>query len=168
MATCGDKEIVEDYAVCLNSLAAHLATLGKVVKETQIVEKMLHGLPSWFKHVTIAIKTLLDVSMMNVADLTGHLKEAEEAFKEPPDMMQHEGKLYLMVEEWYAWWKKRKAANGLDGRSSSGSSRGRGCRGRGRGHGGGRNGSRSGLGKPTGDECRRWGKLGHWAQEGAG
>jgi hypothetical protein len=126
MATCGDKETVEDYALCLNILVAHLTTMGKVVKETQIVEKMLHGLPSWLKHITISIKTLLDVSTMCVADLTGHLKEAEEAFKEPPDTIQHEGKLYLMDEEWYAWCKKRKAVNGLDGGSRSSSSRGRG------------------------------------------
>jgi hypothetical protein len=115
MATCGDKETVEDYTLCLDSLAAHLATLGKVVKETQIVEKMLHGLPSWFKHIIISIKTLLDVSTMSVVDLTGHLKEMEEAIKEPLDTMQQEGELYLMEEEWDAWRKKRKAANGLDG-----------------------------------------------------
>jgi hypothetical protein len=32
--TCGDGETVEDYALHLNSLTAHLATLGEEVKES--------------------------------------------------------------------------------------------------------------------------------------
>jgi hypothetical protein len=39
------------------------------------------------------------VSTISVADLIGRLKEAEEAFEEPPLMMQHECKLYLIEEE---------------------------------------------------------------------
>jgi hypothetical protein len=60
---CDDEETAGDYALHLNSLAAHLTTLGTVAiktrsarspsrqKETQIVEKMLHGLLSQFKLV---------------------------------------------------------------------------------------------------------------------
>jgi hypothetical protein len=44
------------------------------------VENLLVTLPPRFKQITIAIKTHLDVSSMGVADLTGKLKEAEEAF----------------------------------------------------------------------------------------
>jgi hypothetical protein len=70
MATCGDGETIKDYALHLNSMAAHLTTLGVEVKETQIVEKMLCSLPQQFKQITSAIKTLLDVSMISMADLT--------------------------------------------------------------------------------------------------
>jgi hypothetical protein len=45
---------------------------------------MLRSLPPRFKQITIVIKTLLDVSTMSVANLTGQLKEAEEAFEEAP------------------------------------------------------------------------------------
>jgi hypothetical protein len=96
--TCGDGETVEDYALHLNSLTAHLATLGEEVKESQDVENLLVTLPLRFKQTTIAIKTHLDVSSMGVADLTEQLKEAEEAFEEVPSMLQHEGKLYLTEE----------------------------------------------------------------------
>jgi hypothetical protein len=47
-----------ENTLCLNSMAAHLTTLGAEVKETQIMEKMLRSLPQRFKQITIAIKTL--------------------------------------------------------------------------------------------------------------
>jgi hypothetical protein len=82
-------------------MAAHLATLGEEVKDGEIVTKMLRSLPPRFKQITIAIKTLLDVSTMSVIDLTGRLKEAKEAFEEAPTSLQQDGKLYL-TEEWDA------------------------------------------------------------------
>jgi hypothetical protein len=45
--------------------------LGEEVKDSEIVTKMLRSLPPHFKQITIAIKTLLDVSTMSVADLIG-------------------------------------------------------------------------------------------------
>jgi hypothetical protein len=42
----------------------------------------------------IVIKILLDVLTMSVADLTGRLKEVEEAFEEVPTSLQQNGKLY--------------------------------------------------------------------------
>jgi hypothetical protein len=82
-------------------MAAHLATLGEEVKDGEIVTKMLRSLPPRFKQITIAIKTLLDVSTMSVIDLTGRLKEAKEAFEEAPTSLHQDGKLYL-TEEWDA------------------------------------------------------------------
>jgi hypothetical protein len=51
------------------------------VKEGEIITKILRTLSPHFKYISITIKTLLDVSMMTVADLTRCLKEAEEAFE---------------------------------------------------------------------------------------
>jgi ABC-type uncharacterized transport system permease subunit len=59
-----------------------LTTFSEEVKDGKIITKMFQSLPPRFKQITIAIKTLLDVSTMFVADLTGWLKEAEEAFEE--------------------------------------------------------------------------------------
>jgi hypothetical protein len=59
-----------------------LATLGEEVKDDEIIAKMLRSLPPRFKQITISIKTLLDVSTIFVTDLTGRLKEVEEAFEE--------------------------------------------------------------------------------------
>jgi hypothetical protein len=84
LATFDDDEIVEDYALRLSGMAAHLATLGEEVKDSEIIVKMLRSLPPRFKQITIAIKTLLNVSTMSVADLTRRLKEVEEVFEEVP------------------------------------------------------------------------------------
>lgn len=162
-ATFNDGETVEDYALRLSSMAAHLTTLGDEVKDAEIVSKILRTLPPRFKQIAIAIKTLLDPSKMTVAELTGRLQEAEEELQEPPTTLQHEGKLYLTEEEWDAKRKKREAEfhTGGAGRRGGGGRFGGGRQGRGRG----RAGSSSGGNKPTGDECRRCGKMGHWARE---
>ena len=69
-------------ALRLNSMAAHLSTLGEEVRDGEIIAKILRSLPPQFKQMAITIKTLLDVSTMMVADLTERLKKAEEAFEE--------------------------------------------------------------------------------------
>ena len=161
LATFDDGETVEDYALRLSGMVAHLAMLGEEVKDSEIVAKMLRSLPPRFKQ--IAIKTLLDVSTMSVADLTGRLKEAEEAFEEAPTSLQQDGKLYLIEEEWDARRRKREMENHSGGGARGGGAGKGGRRGRGRGRGGSSSGGSSN--KPTGDECRRCGKLGHWARE---
>jgi hypothetical protein len=63
-------------------MVVHLATLDEELKDGKIVMNMIWSLKPRFKQTTIAIKTLLSVSTMSTADLTGQLKEAEEAFEE--------------------------------------------------------------------------------------
>jgi hypothetical protein len=116
-------------------MAVHLATFSEEVKDVEIVMKMLQPLPLHFIQITIVIKTLLDVSTMSIADLTGQLKEVEEAFEEAPTSLMRDEKLYL-TEEWDAWRKKREAENHSDsGARGGGVGKGRG-HGRCRGHGG--------------------------------
>jgi hypothetical protein len=96
LTTFDDGETVEDYALRLSVMAAHLATLGEEVKDGEIIANMLRSLLSRFKQIMIMIKTLLDVSTMSIVDLTGWLKEVEE---EAPTSLQQDGKLYLTEEE---------------------------------------------------------------------
>ena len=74
--------------------------------------------------------TLLDVST-TLIDLVGRLKVAKDSFEEAPMSLQHDGRLYLMKEEWDAWWKKREVENHSSAGSIGGSAH-RGC-GHGRG-----------------------------------
>jgi ABC-type uncharacterized transport system permease subunit len=69
-------------------MAEHLIMLNEEVKDGKIIIKMLQSLPPCFKQITIAIKTLLDVLTMSVADLIGRLKEVEEVFEEVPTSLQ--------------------------------------------------------------------------------
>jgi hypothetical protein len=85
LTTFDDGETIKDYVLRLSSI---LTTLGKEVKDSEIIMKMLRSLLPHFKQIMIAFKTLLAMSTMSVADLTGRLKEAEEAFEEAPTSLQ--------------------------------------------------------------------------------
>ncbi|CAA7408159.1 unnamed protein product [Spirodela intermedia] len=168
-ATFKEGESVEDYALRLNSMASTLNTLGDKVEETQVVEKIIRSVPQHFRQIVVAITMLLDVSTLTVADLTGRLKAGEDAFEELPSAMHHDGKLHLTEEEWDARRRKRDNEKTGGGGSSSVTHRVRHGRGCGRGHGSDKGSSSGGLtgnsGRPRGDECKRCGKLGHWARE---
>ncbi|CAA7409286.1 unnamed protein product [Spirodela intermedia] len=168
-ATFKEGESVEYYALHLNSMASTLNTLGDKVEETQVVEKIIRSVPQCFRQIVVAITMLLDVSTLTVVDLTGRLKAAEDAFEELPSAMHHNGKLHLTEEEWDARRRKRDNEKTGGGGSSSVTHRVRHGRGRGRGCGSDKGSSSGGLtcnsGRPRGDECRRCGKLGHWARE---
>jgi hypothetical protein len=152
-----DDETINDYVLHLSGMAAHLAMLSEEVKDGEIVMKMLRSQLHPFKQ--IAIKTLLDVSTISTAYLIGQLKEAEEAFKEAPILLQQDVKLYLTEEEWDVWRKKGRAEN-HSGSSARGADAGKG---RVHGWGHGRDGSSLGgsSNKPVGDECQLCGKMGH-------
>jgi hypothetical protein len=156
LATFDNGETVEDYALRLSGMATHLATLGEEVKDGETVAKLLRSPPPHFKQIMIAIKILLDMSNMSVVDPTWWLKEA---FEEAPTSLQQDGKLYLTKKKWDARRKKRETEN----HSDSGARGGGASKGRGRGRGG--SSSSGSSSKPTGDECRRCGKVGHWARE---
>ncbi|KAK2630796.1 hypothetical protein QOZ80_UnG0725510 [Eleusine coracana subsp. coracana] len=163
-----DGESVEDFSLRLSSMAATLKTLGDKVDETKQAEKLLRSMPRKFQQIVVASETLLDVSSLSLADVTGWLKAAEDAEETPPSVVQHDGKLYFTEEEWEARRRKRdaKKQSGDGSSSSSGMRRRGGRRGRGRGRGSPSSGGPSNnYGKATSDECRRCGKLGHWAQE---
>jgi hypothetical protein len=146
-----DSETIEDYGG-----APHHAQ--REVKDSEIIMKMLWSLLPRFKQITIAIKTLLNVSNMSVADLTGWLKLVEEAFEEASTSLQQDGKLYLTKEEWNAWTKKHEGQNHSAGGAGKGSRSGHDC-------GWGSSSSGGSLNKPIGDECRHHGKMDHWARE---
>jgi hypothetical protein len=165
MATFNDGKSVEDFALRLNGMAAELATLGARMEEGKIVEKIAGSVPQRLKQNVLSITTLLDMSTLTVSDMVGRLRAAEDAFEEAPRSLQHDGRLYLTEEEWDARRKKREVENHSGGSSSGGTGRrGGGRKGRGRGRGG-RSSSGPSSGKPTGDECRRCGKMGHWVRE---
>jgi hypothetical protein len=140
--TFDDDETIEDYTLRLSGMAAHIATLREEVKDGEILMKMLRSMPLHLKQIMIAMKTLLYVSTMFVADLTKQLKEV---FEEVPMLLQQDG-------------KKCEAENHSSGIASKG-------RGHGWGHGCGGSSSAGSSNKPTGDVCLRCGKMGHWARE---
>jgi hypothetical protein len=96
-------------------MAVHLTMFDEEVKDDDIVVKMFRSLPSRFKQIMTAIKTLLDVLTMLVADLIGWLKEVQETFEEASMSLQQDRKLYLTEEEWDMRRKKHEGENHFGG-----------------------------------------------------
>lgn len=83
LLTFNDGETVEDYALHLQGMPATLTTLGEVVEEAKIMEKIVRSVPSRFRQIVLVIMTLLDVLTLSIVDLIGQLKSAEDTFDEP-------------------------------------------------------------------------------------
>jgi hypothetical protein len=170
--TFKEGESMEEFTLQMNSMVATLATLGDIMEECKVMEKILCCVARRMRQIALAITTLLDVQSLIIANLAERFKVAEEAFKELPSSMQLEGKLYLTEEEWDAHHAQHESENlgsggaGSGGsRAGSGRSEGHGDRGRGRGHRRGHGMGSGGRGPQKTDECHRCGKLGHWARE---
>jgi hypothetical protein len=119
--------------------------------------------------MVVAIRTLLDISMLLVVEVTGRLKASEDSFEEAPVTLHHDGKLYMTADEWESQRKKGDSEHAGDGSGSSGGHGGGRSRGRGRGCGNSGSASSRGpvnsSGKVGRDQCRRCAQTGHWARE---
>jgi hypothetical protein len=121
----------------------------------------------------LVIQTLLDVSTLTLANVTGRLKVAEQEMGDPLPLPNYNGKLYLTEEAWVEKWKLRdsdKQPGGGSGSRGGGSRRRGGRRDRGgeRGNGGDRDSSSSsstGLRKLAQNQCKKCWKFGHWDRE---
>jgi uncharacterized membrane protein YgcG len=135
LATSREDENVEDYSLRLSSMVAQLATLGVTLDEPTVVGKFLRSVSTRFKQIVVAIQTLLDVSTLTLAEVTGRLKAAEEELEAPLSSVHHNSKLYLTEEAWEARRKQRETERSSKGDANrvSGRRGGRGGRGRGRG-----------------------------------
>lgn len=164
LATSREDENVEDYSLRLSSMVAQLATLGVMLDEPTVVGKFLRSVPTRFKQIVVAIQTLLDVSTLTLAEVTGRLKAAEEELEAPLSSVHHNSKLYLTEEAWEARRKQRETGRSSKGDANrvSGRRGGRGGRGRGRGSDMGSSSSSGpggSIGKVGKDQCRKCGPV---------
>jgi uncharacterized membrane protein YgcG len=164
LATSREDENVEDYSLRLSSMVAQLATLGVTLDEPTVVGKFLRSVSTRFKQIVVAIQTLLDVSTLTLAEVTGRLKAAEEELEAPLSSVHHNSKLYLTEEAWEARRKQRETGRSSKGDANrvSGRRGGRGGRGRGRGSDMGSSSSSGpggSIGKVGKDQCRKCGPV---------
>jgi hypothetical protein len=128
------------------------------------VGKFLRSVSTRFKQIVVAIQTLLDVSTLTLAEVTGRLKAAEEELEAPLSSVHHNSKLYLTEEAWEARRKQRETGRSSKGDANrvSGRRGGRGGRGRGRGSDMGSSSSSGpggSIGKVGKDQCRKCGPV---------
>jgi hypothetical protein len=102
----------------LGSLVAELGTLEVVIKEQQVVQKLLQVIPKHLSQVAVTIEVTQDLSKLMLEDVGGKLRAAEDRAMEddvlPPPRV--DGKLLLMEEQ----WKEKMGQRSNTGQGSSG------------------------------------------------
>jgi hypothetical protein len=118
-----EGETVDDFTMRLGNLVAELGTLEEVIKEQQVVQKLLRVVPKLFSQVAIVIEVTQDLSKLTLEDTDGRLRAAEDRTMEddalPPPRV--DGKLLLTEEQWKE--KMRQRSNAGQGSSGGGEQR---------------------------------------------
>jgi hypothetical protein len=96
-----ESESVDDFTMRLGSLVAALGTLGEVIKEQQVVQKLLRVVPKHLSQVAVVIEVTQDLSKLTLEDAGGRLRTVEDRVVEddalPPPRV--DGKLLLTEEQ---------------------------------------------------------------------
>jgi hypothetical protein len=71
-----EGETVDDFTMRLGSLAAELGTLGEVIKEQQVVQKLLRVIPKHLSQVAVMIEVTQDLSNLTLEDAGDRLRAA--------------------------------------------------------------------------------------------
>jgi hypothetical protein len=111
--TFKEGEIVDEFGMCIESLAESLRALGENLTDVRVVKKMMHVLLKWFPQIAASIETLLDVNTMTVEDLVSRLKPSEDRIV-VEEITEQTGRLMLTEEEWLSKYRHH-----LQGESSS-------------------------------------------------
>jgi hypothetical protein len=115
-----EGETVDDFTMRLGSLVTELGTLGEVIKEQQVVQKLLRVVPKHLSQVAVAIDVPQDLLKLTLEDVGDRLRAAEDhAMKDdalPPPRI--DGKLLLTEEQWKE--KMRQRSNAGQGSSGGG------------------------------------------------
>ena len=68
-----DGETVEDFSLCLQTLVSKVKGHGVTIDEEEAVSKYLHSVPTKYIQIALSIETMLDLSTLTIADVTGRL-----------------------------------------------------------------------------------------------
>jgi hypothetical protein len=126
-----------------------------VIKEQQVVPKLLRVVPKHLSQVAVTIEVTQDLSNLTLEDAGGRLRAADDRSMEddalPPPRV--DDKLLLTEEQWKE--KMRQRSNAGQGSSGGDEQCRRSCK---RGNGGKKGAQRD-------DKCHNCGRTGHWARD---
>jgi hypothetical protein len=95
-----EGEAVDDFTMRLGSLVAELGTLGEVIKEQQVIQKLLRVVPKHLSQVAVTIEVTQDLPKLTLKDVGSRLRAVEDRAMEddalPPPRV--DGKLLLTEE----------------------------------------------------------------------
>jgi hypothetical protein len=150
-----EGESVDDFTMRLGSLIAALGTLEEMIKEHQVVQKLLRVVPKHLSQVAVAIEVTQDLSKLTLEDAGGRLRAAEGHVVEddalPPPRV--DGKLLLTEEQWKE--KMCQCSDARQGSSGGGEQR---QRARKCGYGGKKGAQRD-------DKYHNCGRTDHWVKD---
>jgi hypothetical protein len=149
-----EGESIDDFTMRLGSLVATLGTLREVIKEQQVVQKLLWVVPKHLSQVAVAIEVTQDLSKLTLEDASSRLCAAEDRAVEddalPPPRV--DSKLLLTVEQWKE--KSRQRSDAGQGSYGGGEHRRRLHK---------RGNDRKKVAQH--DKCHNCGHTGHWARD---
>ncbi|KAF0895889.1 hypothetical protein E2562_017535 [Oryza meyeriana var. granulata] len=149
----GNSEKINDFALKVTTIVNEIRSLGTRVKETTVVEKLLHSVPDKFRSLISTIEQWGDVSEMTVTETIGRLRAFEESSKGrrrenagEEQLLTASAEQRLTRAEWEAIVAKEKRG----------------------GEGSGNNGEKKkyrGKFDKSKIDCRKCGEFGHFADE---
>lgn len=164
-----ESETIDSFVSRITELTAKCASLGEIIEESKMVEKLLYSLPrKKYIHMTAALEQNLDLDTTSFEDIVGRLKAYEERIAEedeekPEDQSQNK----LMYANSDSQGQTQPYQGGYDPSRGRGRSGRYGYRGRGRGrtgyqqNGGGYYRQERDASRVV---CFRCDKTGHFAQ----
>jgi hypothetical protein len=73
-----EGETIDDFTMRLGSLVAELGTLEEVIKEQQVVQKLLRVVSKHLSQVAVAIEVTQDLSKLTLEDADGRLRATKD------------------------------------------------------------------------------------------
>jgi uncharacterized coiled-coil protein SlyX len=73
-----EGKTIDDFTMRLGSLVIELGTLREVIKEQQIVQKLLRVIPKHLSQVAVAIEVTQDLSKLKLEVVGGRLRAVED------------------------------------------------------------------------------------------
>jgi hypothetical protein len=93
-------ESIDDFSICITSIANELRVLGDEITDKEVVKKMLHSVPEKLEQVAISMEPLLDLNSLSIEEATGHLRAVEQRKKSSSSsVIDASGRLLLTEEE---------------------------------------------------------------------
>jgi hypothetical protein len=111
--TAMDGESIEDLMTRVTGLASNLQELGEKIEDKHIVRKLLRVILKRYNQIVCAIELFFDLNTMNVKELIGKLRAAEDRVTDEEVVAAGAGteRLLLTEEQWEARCRQRTGKN---------------------------------------------------------
>jgi hypothetical protein len=104
--TFKEGELIDEFVMCIESLAENLHALGETITDARVTKKILRVPPKKFSHIAMSIETLLDINSLTIEDLVSLLKPSEDRVT-IDSVNEWTGRLMLTKDKWLSKYHHR-------------------------------------------------------------